>query len=184
MGFSPYAYVEYWGRPDEDGRVHAHLVPMGDGRVCVLEIEEACELLAQAVADCNTDRHNGHGIDHGSDEPELAYKAGVNQLLTKDFSAEFAELHRNMALQKKWGGTPPAAVLLPTQDDPEKWKVMIPDRETGDPVVYDVREKVLEGIVPTPEQAGAKPDKDGIGFKRKRRLKTSTKLRRGRARGG
>ena len=86
MALSPHSYVTYEARPDSLGRSHSHLVPMGDGRVCVLETEEACELLAEAVENCNTDRHDGHGTKHGSDEPEKAYKACL--LYTSDAADE------------------------------------------------------------------------------------------------
>mgnify|MGYP005818693285 FL=1 len=178
MALSPHSYVTYEARPDSLGRSHSHLVPMGDGRVCVLETEEACELLAEAVENCNTDRHDGHGTKHGSDEPEKAYKAGIEQLMTKDFEAEWQVLQRRIMLRDKWGGQPPEAVLFPTQDDPDKWKIVLPDRQTGAPVVYDVKEKALKGIVPTPEQAGAVPDKEGIGFRRKRRVGSAAKAKR------
>jgi hypothetical protein len=138
----------------------------------------ACEL-AEAVAVCSEDRHVdqnnvAHGFSHDADDIRRAYQAAIDQLLFKDLPGEVEELRHKMAIYKRWGGQPPALVVLPTQDG--EWHAIVPDRE-GTPYVYDVRPGVFDDIVPTPEQAGAIPDEQGIGYRRKPRWSSERKLR-------
>lgn len=110
------------------------------------------------------------------DDAQKAYSAAVQQLLVTDFRYEQEELDRKIRVHKKWGGQVPAAVFMPDTVDNGKWNVMVPDDE-GEPVMRRVRDGVLDDILPTPEQAGAKRDPYGIGWIAPRRWKTKTRLR-------
>ena len=46
----------------------------------------------------------------------------------------------------------------------------------GQPAFQRLKNPILRGFVPTPEQAGAKRDKHGIGWTTPRHLKGATKL--------
>lgn len=161
MGLTPHAFVTW------QGPTHAHLVPMGDGRVCVLETEEAAELLADAVANCSPDRHNGHGLTHNSDDVEAAYKGAIEQIQAKDFEAEWYEQERLRRVHKRWGGQVPEVVLMPEREDPEKWIAIVPDKE-GTPYVYDVRKGTVQDIIPPPVE-GKNAIRGEFGWRTKRR---------------
>jgi len=161
-----YAWVRYHPK----GSNHEHMVILGDGKILLTEIEEAAEELAESVMLCNEDRHKGRGIEHGQEEAEKAFKAAVEQIQTVDFDEYWEEIQRQIRVYKKWGGPPPAAVMLPSFDDPKKWEVMIPDSE-GTPYMYDMDQKVLGDIVPYPQDLGARPNKQGIGWNVDKRRK-------------
>ena len=157
------------------GHIHQLIIDAGElltGDV----IEELAGELAEAVLNCNDDRHQGHGRKHTMDDAQKAYSAAVQQLLITDFRHEQEELDRKIRVHKKWGGQVPAAVFMPDTVDGGKWNVMVPDDE-GEPVMRRVRDGVLDDILPTPEQAGAKRDPYGIGWVAPRRWKTKTRLR-------
>ena len=116
MPATPHAYIEYW--PKEHPTV-AHFVPMGDGRVCVLETEEAATLLAESMEKCNPFSHGNKGAFHSQEEIDNAFKDAIDQINNKDFELEWIELQRRIAVSKKWGGTPPDAMIMPKQGDPE-----------------------------------------------------------------
>tara|TARA_Y100000310_G_scaffold329089_1_gene398334 strand:- start:2786 stop:3253 length:468 start_codon:yes stop_codon:yes gene_type:complete len=139
--------------------------------------EDAGEELAEALQRCNDQRHDGHGYVHSGAEIEEAYRMAILQLQTIDFDAERAEHEHNIAMHKKWGGPMPAAVIMPPADDPKKLEIIIPDKH-GNPVAYDVKPHTLQDVIPLPTDKGATPDKSGIGWRTKRRLKPETKLRR------
>ena len=148
------------------GHIHQLIIDAGElltGDV----IEELAGELAEAVLNCNDDRHQGHGRKHTMDDAQKAYSAAVQQLLITDFRNEQEELDRKIRIHKKWGGKVPAAVFMPDTVDDGKWNVMVPDDE-GEPVMHRVRDGVLDDILPTP---------DGIGWVAPRRWKTKTRLR-------
>ena len=164
--------IEYEVMP---GHIHQLIIDAGElmtGDV----IEELAGELAEAVLNCNDDRHQGHGRKHTMDDAQKAYSAAVQQLLITDFRNEQEELDRKIRIHKKWGGKVPAAVFMPDTVDDGKWNVMVPDDE-GEPVMHRVRDGVLDDILPTPEQAGEKRDPYGIGGVAPRRCKTKTRLR-------
>lgn len=166
---SKWAYIEYEARPTwDDGKgmwkSHTHLVPMGDGQVCVLETEEALILLADAVRACGSDRHEGHAYRHGDDEPQLAFEAGAHQLLTVDYDKEMRTLGKSIRMKKKWGGHMPAAVLM--HDQEKKLQIMIPDQH-GDPTFREVAPQ-YQDLLPTPTSDVARRDKLGIGWRIKK----------------
>lgn len=173
MILSPHAYVEYEPAPDLLGRSHKHLLQLGDGQEHFnYGIEDAAEELAEAVAVCDSDRHDGHGFKHSAAEVEEAYRVAVVQLLTRDFDAEDALLARNIRRRKKWGGPVPEAVLLP--DVAGGWSIMVTDQE-GNPRLYKVRrdmERYLHEFIPNADQVrGNRPNPDGPGYKIDRRFR-------------
>tara|TARA_Y100000593_G_scaffold34350_1_gene67399 strand:+ start:16861 stop:17397 length:537 start_codon:yes stop_codon:yes gene_type:complete len=171
MPATPHAYIEYW--PKEHPNV-AHFVPMGDGKVCVLETEEAATLLAETMAECNELKHDGHGAVHSQEEIDNAFKDAIDQINNKDFEAEWAELQRRIAVSKKWGGTPPDAMIMPKQGDPGSLELMIPDR-AGNPTFVDVRKDKFD--MPDPRELGAEPNNLGIGWDTKRRWSGKRRLK-------
>ena len=173
---SKYAWVQY----HPEGSPHSHMVVLGDGRVLLTEIEEAAEELAEAVLRCNDMRHKGHGHSHSQQEADKAYYAAIDQLTTKVFYTEWHEMMRQIRIYKKWGGPPPAAVLMPSFDNPREWEAMIPDTE-GNPYMYKMNKQVLEDIVPYPSDWGAKPNKQGVGWTLDRRRKYGVHSRMNRA---
>ena len=164
MGQILYETIE-WNPP---GQSHGHqvLIPF-DAKVGIptTEYEDLATDLAMALERCNKDRFQGRGRTHSHEDVKAAFQMGVQQLLQKRPGEAYKQLLRRIALFRKWGGQVPAAVLLPTQDDPQKWKMAVPDRH-GDPVFYDVKKKVLEDIIPPPTDSSVKavPDKAGIGY--------------------
>lgn len=177
MGLSSTAYVEYWPAVGPGGKWHGHMALAADESSVVMGIEDVAGALAEAVLRCHEDRHNGHGYQHKPDEAEKAYRSAVEQLLTKsneEFEAEHEELLRKIRLYKKWGGHPPAAVLLHTQDAPDELKVMVTDKN-GDPWMYKANPAMAE-VMPSPKYTGATPDPVGVGFLRKRRIATAKRF--------
>ena len=171
MSATPHAYIEYW--PKEHPTV-CHFVPMGDGRVCVLETEEAATLLAETMAECNELKYGGHGAVHSQEEIDNAFKDAIKQVNEKDFETEWAELQRRIAVSKKWGGTPPDLMAMPKQDDPSSLEVMIPDRD-GNPKFYDVKKNKID--MPDPREIGAEANKSGIGWDVKPKWSSKRRLK-------
>lgn len=162
MSHQPHSpvFLSYW--PENSPHAHGLLVTNGDIsiRAVFTDIEEYAEELAEQVAACGSQAH-GKGRDHPHEEVEKAYKMAVFHLLTKDFDAEWKELQRQIRVFKKWGGTPPAAVMLPNAENPREWEVLIPDKE-GNPYMYKMHKGVMEDIL-DPRDTG-KPNKHGLGW--------------------
>ncbi len=171
MPATPHAYIEYW--PKEHPGV-AHFVPMGDGRVCVLETEEAATLLAESMEKCTPFSHGNKGAFHSKEEIDNAFKDAIDQINNKDFEAEWVELERRIAVSKKWGGTPPDAMIMPKHGDPGSLEVMVPDR-AGNPTFVDVRKNKFD--MPDPREVGAEPNKLGVGWDTKRRWSGNRRLK-------
>jgi hypothetical protein len=175
MSHSPYAYVTF------DTPEHLHMVQLGDGRVCVLETEEAAELLAEAVAVCSPERHKGHGTAHSEVQVEAAYKSAVSQLLNtsdEEYEREYQERRRKIRVHKKWGGKRPVpeAVLMPGIDGNDEWGLLTVDRE-GNPWHTPLRAGVMDGFMPSPQEMGAQPDPTGLGWLRKTTWSAQRKLK-------
>jgi hypothetical protein len=165
-------WVEWW----PENEPHGHNLLLDDG---ALEnrfifngeaLEDAAGELAEAVAICNEGRHSGHGKTHSSQDMEDAYHTAIYQLLTIDFQAEWKEIQDDIRKWQKWQGPVPAAVLMPDIHDSKQWNVMIPDKN-GDPVMYQARPNALTGLMPSPEEMGARPNKLGVGWTTKPRRK-------------
>lgn len=139
-----YRWVEYW--PNDN---LGFLVPDVDN---TLELEEICDLLAERV---EMD-YPGQGIK--------AYEAAREQLATKDFQAEWVKLQAQIAAYKRWGGPPPAAVLIPDPIDRKSWQLVVPlDMGLGPIEVFKVRPEVVREL-PYPEQ-GRTAYRDEFGWK-------------------
>tara|TARA_Y100000310_G_scaffold276043_1_gene292924 strand:+ start:9860 stop:10468 length:609 start_codon:yes stop_codon:yes gene_type:complete len=130
---SPYASVEYEVTPG-----HIHHVPMSNG-VDYLGIEEGAELLGEAILACNEDRHNGHGRKHAQGDADAAYKSAIEQLLTRRYDQEWVDLQQKIRAYKRWGGHPPTAVMMPTQDDVKRWQMLVTTLE-GTPHLVGIKE--------------------------------------------
>ena len=128
-------------------------------------IEGGADMLAESVANCSPERHDGHGRQHTHDEIEQAYKEAVRQFLTRNVVEEFVELRHKILMYQKWGGHMPGFMVMPSNKDPEKWQVMKPD-DQGNPVLYDVQGNPME--LPDPRDTGARAD-DAMGWKYARR---------------
>lgn len=160
----PYLYAEY-----QCVGSHAHSF---SGHLELDGIEGTAEGLAEAVAICNEDRHNGHGKMHPRSDVENAYHQGVAQLLTNDAELRYQELRHNIAMHEKWGGPMPALVMMPDNDDPAKWNMIVTDQQ-GNPHMVPVPNPGM----PDPREVGARPDPI-LGWQRRRHLSMDTKLRR------
>lgn len=161
------------------GSTHAHQLLIADGDLTLnqvlADIEEYADELAEGVRRCSKDRHKGHGQAHPPDAPELAFHTAIRQLFTFDYEKEWQEMLQRERAYKKWGGPVPAAVILPSYDNPKDWEMLVTDAE-GNPYMYPVKRNVLD--IPAPNQVGARPNREGIGWTAKRRWKAETKLRR------
>lgn len=138
------------------------------------DCEGYAEELAETVSSCREDKHQGHGEAHPEEDIERAFKAGAEQLLSRDFEMDWAEIQRKERMFKKWGGHMPEAVLMPDQSGDVK--LILPDKH-GDPWIHEVDPSV-KGILPDPRELGAEKDEHGIGWRRKRRWPLQSKLRR------
>lgn len=141
---SPFAWVEWY---PEVG--HGHMYPLGDGIVNVLDlgmgIEDVAIDLADAVALCSEDRHDGHGKTHSQDEIKDAFSGAISQLLINEFDNEWRRTEWLREMYVKWGGHIPAAVLVPKESDSRQWELMMPDRH-GDPVFYDIKTEMYQDV--------------------------------------
>tara|TARA_R110000737_G_C14340747_1_gene443263 strand:+ start:102 stop:647 length:546 start_codon:yes stop_codon:yes gene_type:complete len=161
---------------------HAHMIFLSDDVITGTVMEEYVSDMANCISICNEDRHIdsknvGHGRKHTNDEIRAGALYAAQQLTTKtiaDFKAEMVELDRKIALFKMWGKKqPPEAVLFYDQDMQE---ILMTVGRNGQPAFQRLKNPILRGFVPTPEQAGAKRDKHGIGWTTPRHLKGATKL--------
>tara|TARA_Y100000310_G_scaffold193906_1_gene193878 strand:+ start:18929 stop:19495 length:567 start_codon:yes stop_codon:yes gene_type:complete len=179
LGIHPTASIEYL----PEGSSHIHLVPLGDGKITILETEEAAELLADAVFKCTPDKHNGHGLEHSPDDVENAYKSGIHQLLTRDYDREEAQRQLQKVREGKWygpnskGGPVPEFVLFPDASDAREWMVLLTEPD-GSPHIFKANKKLLDGAIPDPDMAGARPDKSGVSWLRKPQWNMESRLRR------
>ena len=179
------AAVQWWPA----GEAHGHMVVItlpGESFPNGEEWEDIAIELADQVQNCSEDRHRDmrgrpHGKTHSLDDVNDAFKTAINQFTEKapeDFEAEWEGLSRKIAMHKKWGGHMPALVLTPDAHDPKKWWSVVPD-EQGNPLIHSVRNEVMKGLVPPPEEGkNAYRDKSGIGWVRKRRLTADRRLHR------
>jgi len=160
-----------------EGSTHEHMVLLDDGldpsdpfKWTGEEIEDAAAELSESVYRCNSDRHDGHGHSHTTEDIKNAYSAAVNQLFTVDYSGAWQEIQKNIAKWKRWKGPVPEMVVLPDEHDSKTWNVMIPD-EDGTPVMYKGNQDALKDIMPRPEEVGAVQNPHGPGwtFKQRRR---------------
>ena len=177
--YSPHAYVSY----EVDG--HRHQVMLGDGRGYNDfrdggSIEEATEELIENVEKCTEDRHfdkDGvpHGKKHNVDGSEV-HKVAMEQLLTTEYDREFTENKWKQQMHKVWGGHIPAAVMVPREDDPTKWEMLIPDVE-GNARKVPIRDGLMDSTLPepTPETANKQI---GYGYKAVERESGDKKLAR------
>ena len=157
-------WISFWA----ENAPHGHLVLLSDGLVPLDDIysniEDCATELAEAFAKCNEDRHHGKGLTHPHQEIEDAFRAGVEQLQTVDYAAEWADLNHKIAMFQKWGGHMPAAMLSYSPEDPKQETLMVPDKN-GNPVFYNLKQKVLEDILPPPqERLNAIKSKTGLGW--------------------
>jgi hypothetical protein len=165
----PYAcWVEYWNKAENHG--HMLLIKNDDEplsmNVILGDIEEYADELAGMFLKCDNERHKGKAHKHSPDTPKLAYEAAVFQLLTVDYSEEWEEIQRKMRAHKKWNGTVPAMVMMPSIDDPKDWQAVIPNSE-GDPYLYPLRKGILDDIL-DPRDSST-PNEYGLGWTLKKR---------------
>ena len=143
---SPIIWVEYL----PEGKDVGYMVPwVGDG----LELEEICDLLGELV-----ERHlPGHG--------QKAFEAAREQLETRDYAAEWLSIQAKIAAYRRWGGHPPAAVLMPDESDPKApWNLVLPQHEgLGDIHVVKVKLEATQDL-PRPEE-GKNAYRDSFGWK-------------------
>ena len=168
-----YGAIEYEVRP---GHIHQLIIDAGEILTGYVIVELAGEL-AEAVLNCNEDRHQGHGRKHTMDDAQKAYGAAVQQLFGIDFDAEQRELDRKIRVFNKWGGQVPAAALMFDPDDRKQLNLLTTDQE-GNPSIRKVTDKTLIDMLPYPDEKNAVRDKEGVSWQRKRKLKAETKLRR------
>jgi hypothetical protein len=131
---APVVYVEYL----PEGADIGYMVPWIGGDY---EIEEMCDLLAEMV--------EHHAPGHG----QRAFEAARQQLETVDFQKEWMKVKRQQAAYRRWGGHPPAAVMIPDEVDPKApWSLIVPEHDgLGDIKVYRVRPEITKDI-PHPEE--------------------------------
>jgi len=185
-------WIPGWVEYQALGWHHVHGIVFDAGERFTGEmIEDIAGELAEAVYLCSDARHDGHGQKHSHQEVQDAFKHGAKELLTKDsniFAAEYQELLQKQRAYQRWGGTVPAAVLLPDSIDGREWNAIIPDKE-GVPYIYKVNEKALgigqELPVPSAENARkgaygweALPDKDRVERRRLERAFNKAQQRR------
>ncbi len=172
MPRSPHAYISY-----ETEHGHIHFVPLGDGTPngFILETEEAAELLAEAVAGCNELKAGGRGRTHTHEQIESAYMSAIHQLNTTDFEEEWRVEEWKRFLHRKWNGgvrvhpqqkmrPVPEAIIMPV-DGANDWQLMMPDKKTGDPVLYPLNKRFLKDIaesIPAPNSSNSV--KADVGF--------------------
>jgi|TARA_Y100000310_G_scaffold340141_1_gene434931 hypothetical protein len=158
------ASLEWWPRNEP----HGHKIVFDTRDMSGEDIEEYALELAEAVGRCSPSRHNGHGTFHSADDMQEAYDTAIKQALTRDFGSEERERQWKEYTYHKWGGHMPAAVIYFDQDGKEQ--MLVPDKQ-GNPVQYDLNGSVLSDIIPSPKEAGARPDDQGIGWRVDRRKK-------------
>jgi len=158
---SPYASVEY-DIPDS----HIHHVPLGGG-TDRLGIEEAAELLSEAILSCSEAKHDGHGRTHTQEDAEKAYHSAVFQLLTRNYDQEWVDLQQKIRAFKRWGGHPPKVVLMPSELDKQRWQMMVTTLE-GTPHMTEITNSAnedLRSVIEVPNDTNSV--KAPIGYYRK-----------------
>lgn len=157
-------WVEFY----PEGANHGHLLLLKDWHENITmseaigTLEEAAGEFAELFERCDDERHKGKAHPHSPEEIKLAYEAAIFQLLTTDYAVEWAEIRRKQRVYAKWGGQPPAAVMMPGVDDVKAWEILIPDSE-GNPGMYKIHKGVMDDI-PPPKELGARENKYGLGW--------------------
>ncbi len=130
---------------------HTHIYAAGGGEL----IEEMAAGLAEAVERCGNSEGlhldqigRTHGVQHPPEAPESAYKAAVDQLLTRDYYEEFLDLQRKIEHHDIWGGPVPSLVFQPKPGE-SAWQASVTHPVTGLPHFYDIPESLLE--IPRPD---------------------------------
>ena len=163
--YSVWAHVDY----EVDG--HTHVVMVGDGRENALvvggSVEEVVEELVQVIEECDENKHidqhgNPHGIKHNADGGEVS-KAAFEQLFTTEYDTEHHEQKWLQMMHKAWGGHIPAAVIVPKEENPEEFELLIPDVE-GNARRVPIRDHLLDGSLPPPSPETANKQL-GYGYK-------------------
>ena len=136
-------------------------------------IEGGADMLAESVANCSPDKHDGHGRHHSHEDIENAYKEAIKQFLTRDVVEDFVQIRHKILMYQKWGGHMPGFMVMPNAEDPNKWQAMAPDEE-GNPVLYDLKGNPMD--LADPRETKARPD-DTMGWKyaRRRRVRQSSR---------
>ena len=146
---------------------HEHLLMLSDGTIGIgellEELDDCANEFATQVERCNGDRHGSHGQTHSHADVEEAYRIAKFQLLTTDYGREWEGMEQDIRAWKKWQGPVPAAVLQVSADDPNQDELLVTDRE-GNLYKRDLNQKVLTNLLPSPEEYGGKPNKDGLGW--------------------
>lgn len=138
-------------------------------------IEDFATELADAVANCSEDRHEGHGKTHTNQDIRDAFDIAKAQLQFHDYDGEWAKLVENIRKYKQWGGTVPHTVLF--YDADMNPIVMTADPKTGAPV-FRKGKRDFDGLLPRPDPSKVLIDPTGMALIRKRQLSPTTKLRR------
>ena len=174
-----YGSIEFYPKPDETGRSHAHLGIFAPSDMDGEAMEDYATELADAVANCNSGGHNGHGFPHNNDDIQDAFRHAVTELSTKtreDYAREWHELSMKIINHEKWGRKQmPAAFLMPDEIDPRDWTVVLTNQR-GEAFVHDVPKGILGNEIPHPEE-GVNAVKGKYGGERKRRWRTDTRIR-------
>ena len=161
--YPPFRYVVVEVEPG-----HAHM----GAAAWEEDIEECAATLAEGIRNCSPSRHKGHGRHHSAEQAEAAYRTAVTLLTTGAFDPvkDWRELHQKMWLHRLWGNKQaPAAVFLPTQEDPSQWTALITNPKTGLPQAYPVRPGAFKDFAPVTSEHMV-PDEAGIGFRMKPKL--------------
>lgn len=147
--YSPHAHAEFltW-----EG--HMHQIRVGDGVGNAFTDspgttpEDMGEEMVEAMQSCDDEsRHKGHARSHDTSQFFHAYKAVIDQLLSRQYDVEWAYIQWQIYVHNKWGGQMPAAVIMPVEDE---MRLMMPD-SAGDPLFYPVRKGAVEGLLEMPD---------------------------------
>lgn len=170
-------WVEWWPAHEP----HGHMLLISEGNEVIEDrwtaLEDWATELADAVSRCSEERFKGHGKTHSVEDAKAAFAVAMTMLLTKDYEKDWEELEAKQRAYKRWGGPVPAAVIMPTGEDPKKLVVIMPDKE-GTPYVYKVRKGVMDGVILPPDFKTAYRDPSGLGWMRKRQVSLREMMRR------
>lgn len=148
MRVTPHTYVIWWPKSEP----HGHLLYAGDPSGSFEGNAEDIALeLVEALERCSPQRHGGHGKAHSTTDLMDAFTTAIQQLQTTDYEKEWEELQTNIRLYEMWGGPVPRAVLFPDELNPREWNILVPDRETGMPRVYEVKNREIARTLPPPQ---------------------------------
>ena len=163
-------FVEFWPRSWAHGHMVLLATEQEDSQAAMREIlanaEEFAEELASAILNCNEERHGGRGAVHSHDDARDAFKAAMDQIMTRDFAVIWADQEYKERMFAKWGGHMPAAVLSFHPDDPKQETLMVPDKN-GNPVFYNVPKgkRVLGEFMDRPREGkNAVKHPSGLGW--------------------